>query len=1266
MTRTNKIKKKSSVNPKTHLSIKPRGISGITKKKLANKLMNGKISSKLLKHIKTKKHSSLGQDGGFLGLDYIALRWKMNKFLNIVKKLNESDVKFQKDIESYKLQAKLYEERANKKAEFQTNFIDAFRAKQMYIYYQADEKEAPKTKESKAIIIQDSLKILDNRMADLIGRINQLDKEIGKDMKEYNRLMKEFNAKTDNFEKITIKYSKISNFQQEIEELKRAYDSAVVMKQEGLSKADKNKVKKFEKHKEEYTKILSLTGQEIQNRIKIKQEIGDFQTTAEHYLDQFGAYEGKKKKAMGVLDLAFKKINCESGSGLLCQWVKEYTAFSSKLIDIDTMCGKIIDNMKKIQKSAEICVKNLVTVFQKYDKDPQPQAMLRFERDIIDLIKLFEIAGKIIGKLKAEFYKQTPAARINLDYNALTVDFNYLRAKLKVYVKMFDPNETDPTKDRKKTGGYRMFGGGFHGIDVNVQSGGSQGRGRGGPHGSGAHRGTGRGRGRGGTGGHGTAQPGKQNSQCYYNNKALTNEKFLEFKMKNFKKYKDLYDEIKDKTKNKDCFDDLDKFMIIFNNYYQVWLFWLNVAQNLNNINANPIADNIKDSLKYFEIIEKVLEEAEKTQPNTNDKWFWNDELKESLRKIFANIKHFNIPTDFNASLDDKNLNEIFIDTTNQPLSQEITMIRNKYNAAKDLVCKMNNGGNPSTTDFYGVEEWDEEIGTQNANCTPQLFPGTKDDFNNYLDNTIMQLIQPTDYPPKFDPAAAAAAQPTPAAPQVQAHAQAQAQAVATIQSAITTVQDLKNTIDNNNYLLYQSEYFDFLDSIQRGLKKQEETGITAANQSKLSDLLTRLKAHIDARTTLSPSEITNYKAEIALYNGWYLQPLLNAYEIVKARYFGDAQQEAKAKKAAEEVRKRIESGKPGDLAVQEVINMDEFKDPKSKAIAIVPGAAVVPPAAGTVAQPLGTAAAAAAGAAGAAAAPVVAPVPVAAPVAALTDKAAIKIELDATDANLIKDVRRRIYLFGDYDVQLKNITVEYEKIFKTFGDLLEGSSSIKKMSDTLQDLTQNLLELKYIEPKITSVTAKKDTSIRLPGADWLVPPAVKEFDKLQALTLSKELREAIKQNPTMHKIYEETTSASSEELRKLFEQILINAGDKNKVSNFFRVATNLDYLTKISDPANFNKIIEMLKATVKADGGDDTKNKVCNILNGIRENIGFADESIRKTMLETMNLYDPNAKDKNNPCFSEKKKDDKKDNKSGRGGRGGRGGRNHSGGYHR
>jgi len=1215
MTRTNKIKKKTSItsiNPKTQISIKPIHNSGITKKKNAkyyiqkNKLRNGKISSKLLEHIKTKKNKSLekelnyelNQYGGFLGLDYIALRWKMSKFLNIVKKLNESDVKFQKDIESYKLQAKLFEERANSKAEYQTQFIDAFRQKQMYKFYEQDEQEAPKTKETKAIIIQDSFKILDNKMVDLSGRISQLDKEIGKDMKEYNKLMKEFKSKVDNFEKITNKYSKISNFQEEIATLKKDYDSAILLKQEGLIKADKNKIKKFEKHKEEYTKILSLTAQEIQNRIKIKQEIGDLQTTSEYYLDQFGTYEGKKKRTKGVLDIEFKNIKCEFGSGteLLCKWVKQYTEFSNNLFTIDKICWNIISNMKKIQKSAEICVKNLVTVFQKYDKDPQPQAMLRFEGDIIELIKLFTLASKAIGKLKAEFYKQTPASRINIDYNELTVEFNYLRAKLKVYVNMFNPDQTDPTKDIKKTGGYRMIGG-------------SGGRGRGSPR-----------------------QPVAQKNICgspYYKDK-LDNKSFLKIKIDYFINYKKLYDAIKDKTKIKDCFNNLDNFKIIFNNYYQVWLFWLNVNQNLNNVNTNDITADNKKSLEYFQIIKKVLEEAVKTKPTDNDKWFWDDNLKDSIRQIFAKITHFEIPNDFTIrNIKQLNLKEIFIDTTPHPTAQaEIDTIRakNDYDATKHLVCKMNNDGSPSThpKDFYGVEQWDKEVETIVTYCS-QLNGSNNDVFNKYL-NELIQNIQKSKYPDYFDPNTATA---PPAPTQPAPTAQAQNDAKTRIQDLIKKAQKLKTDVDNN-YLFYQGEYVDFLDSILRVLKKQEETVIIAANQTKLDAILTSLQTHIDTKTVLSPAEIANYKAEIAIYTGWYFQPILNAYEVVKARYYGNTQQEAKTTKAVDEVRKKIESGTPGDIALQEVINMDEFKDPKSNPLPVVPGATVVLPPTGT----------------GTALDTTITSTPITNNQKEQNNqdkkerdkKEQDKKKIEATDANLIRDVRRRIFLFGDYDVQLKNISTEYENIFKTLGNLLEGSSSIKKMADTLQGLTQNLIELKYIEPKITGVSAWKDTSIRLPGADWIVPPAVKEFDKLQALSITKELQEARKKNRDMYKIYEETTSATSEELRKLFEQILINAGDKSKVSNFFRVATNLDYLNKMSNPANFNKIIEMLKATVKVDGSEDTKHKVCNILNGIRDNIGFADDKIRATMLETMNLYDPNAKDKNNPCYSEKK----------------------------
>jgi hypothetical protein len=199
-------------------------------------------------------------------------------------------------------------------------------------------------------------------------------------------------------------------------------------------------------------------------------------------------------------------------------------------------------------------------------------------------------------------------------------------------------------------------------------------------------------------------------------------------------------------------------------------------------------------------------------------------------------------------------------------------------------------------------------------------------------------------------------------------------------------------------------------------------------------------------------------------------------------------------------------------------------------------------------------------------------------------------------------------------------------------------------MADTLQGLTQNLLELKYIEQKITGVTAKKDTSIRLPGADWILTPAVKEFDKLQALSITKELQEARKKNPIMYKIYEETTAASDDDLRKLFEQILINAGDKNKLALFFRIADNVQYLTKISNPNNFNKIIDMLKSAI-IPGGEDSKRKACNILNSLSTIVGFSNVDIKKTMDTTMASYDPDAlKNGKVPCYyEEKKKDDHK-----------------------
>ena len=68
----------------------------------------------------------------------------MYKFNNIISKLNNYDSKMQKDIESYKIQAKTFEMRAQDKAAINTEIINNLRNKIMIDLYQRDEQEMPR------------------------------------------------------------------------------------------------------------------------------------------------------------------------------------------------------------------------------------------------------------------------------------------------------------------------------------------------------------------------------------------------------------------------------------------------------------------------------------------------------------------------------------------------------------------------------------------------------------------------------------------------------------------------------------------------------------------------------------------------------------------------------------------------------------------------------------------------------------------------------------------------------------------------------------------------------------------------------------------------------------------------------------------------------------------------------------------------------------------------------------------------------------------
>ena len=1003
---TNKIKKKSNKHRLTHRQHIQK-YSGVSKK--YKTLVNNNKTQRMINRIRTARRAEpIGetrlsthklQNGGFLGLDYIALKWKLHKFENIIKKLNAFDKSMEKDIESYRIQSKEFEERAKEKADLQTQYITQYRAKVIYEIYKIDEAEAPKNKEATKIAVEDSLITINNHITTIAGRIGQLDKEIGKDYPEFSRLMESFEGKAEKFREITKKYSENSKFYQEVKELKRSYDLTIGAKdQSGIGGRHKSKVKKFEKNKDIYMKILELTDANIEERRKKEQEVADLLRTTEYYKDQFGSYRGKKKITPGKLDKDMIGIKCSATTGLLCDWVANYRKLAEDIFVIAKMCADIIKKMGDIKKSAEICVKNLNTVFPEgFKKDPQAQAMIRFENQMIYLIDMFGKAGKEIGLLKAEFYKQTPAARIMIDYNELTVEFNYLHERLKSYKEVFSPEKSMPKEVQK--------------------------------------------------GGAGAPRQTAHKTPCEkITLDGLTNRFFYKQAEINklFETYKNLVAEIKGKDS---CFKKLANFKKIFTIYFKVWLFVLNLNTNLNDsTELSSLPDYIVESLKYFKAIEYMLENTNEQNTDLN-KWNWDKNMISFIKAKFERNKL--MPIDSIIPNNFKTLKTTLTILHNDNINANL--LNNKYKYVKDIVRRVEkklhsglpNGQSTKDSDFFGVLEWDANIGTQDED---NLYKGTKNVFNNYL-RVLFDNIPKTDttyYLPKTAPSPSTT--PTTSATTTSTPGTGGFD----IDANITTVEECLDTLNINPSFQWQDEYTDFLKQIQRALKSQKkEKGtiiIEAANQKDIEKVINELKNKIDGYDSLNSHEIKYYKSAIGKYTGLDLQPLLNIYDEVISRSYTPTE----ALKATEEAKKLIEEGKRGPVAEAEIL--DKYKDKKSPPARANPvlisstssGTGAPLPSSGTGA-----------------------PSPSGSPQKSNTnskDSDALKtMSMKDYDANLIQHVLHRVNLLKDYPVQFSALKTEYTKIYGSLTSLVEGSVAIKNLADKLQKMTQTLLELKYI-----------------------------------------------------------------------------------------------------------------------------------------------------------------------------------------------------------
>jgi hypothetical protein len=1097
------------------------------------------IQTTLKNHKHTKTYL---QKGGIFGLNYIKLKIHISKYKNLIVRLNKFDAKVNKEIASSEQRVKLYENNANKKAKLQTEFINNYRAKIILQIYQQDKTEAP---ESDIVITksnQDTLANINNNLVGIDKRISQIDKDIREDMPEFNRLYKLFSKNLDTFTKINEDYGKFGTFQQEIENLREKYDLFLPNKKT-LSSKDKQIITKYEKNKVDYDYILTLTKSDMEKRRKVEQKINDFFQKAQYFADQFGQFSGKRKIGLGILDKDSNKIRCEGNQGLLCEWGKKYEEFSTYLISIDAACKYIKECLEKIQVEAQSCVNNLSTVYKDYKTDSDPQAVTRFENDITHLITAhLTVCVDYIRDLKIAFYNQMPASRTMIDYNSLTAEFNHIGKRLDVYAKIFDKKQTIPTeKDiikKTKKGGYIMIGG---------------------------------------------AQPPPQRRKTQAPRtptceesiiiEPLTNAKFYKENISNLKNYEFLKKSIKDNTNNSSCFKDLNTIKIICENYFKVWLFFLNAVKNLN---LQPTITNLSQpeiaTIKYLIAINKLL-------TNTN---ILTDEIKAFIISSFADnnkITDIKIPDYFkdppqnpppNPPQQPRLLRKSLIELYNQATiaQPDANPITNTW--VNDMIYKVLTPqqipiSNIGDNDFFGVLEWDSTI-IINPSINPpppnlQYIPTETNVFNKFYDTCKNEVDANTNnlYTPQ--PLAPGA----PAAPGVAAPAQVAAPVVApvytttikTIDEALKTVVDIKDEISGNP-ILYENDYSDLVNDINKGLMKQKELKIdNIANQDKLYILLNNIHTSMISSSDLTDAQKNNYKIGVLNYNN-------NLYYAVETynKVISNLCTVEQAIKAVGEVNKLIENNTAPSYAYNEVIKKPEYicnsvdiNKPATPAIPATPATPATP----------------------------IAPTPLD-PAVAAKSKNDIPSDSKYTpgDVQTIKNVLYRFYNepgLEQYTIQRDAIKVAYINIDKLLEDITGNSDkSSKRLGDNLQKMTQLLLELKTIEPKIIDVSVKKDKSIKLNLGSLTINPVTTNFPDSQLLPHAAALEAARKDDRSVFKIFEEATAMNSKEFEDMFTQILLlNAKSPNK-AQLEAFKTNISFMSKLEKEENLKAIVEKLK----------------------------------------------------------------------------------------
>lgn len=447
-----------------------------------------------------------------------------------------------------------------------------------------------------------------------------------------------------------------------------------------LGKADKSVLAKYRANKADYDYILSFTEQNLQSVRELQQRISNFTITMEYYKNQFGMYKAEGYKAKGA------QGSIKVG-GKLKKWAELTDTLAASLIGVFDNAKEIINFLEDIKTAITKCRTILVTVPEYHNKEANANAILWFEHDVEDMIKIVKELKKHFGDMKNEFYNQISAENMYSNYNYNSRFLRVIEIRLKFYGWMIDRAFTLDTLDemggvkgmsskryiKASSGGYyNLFGG--SGIPSKKTPSGRISTIA--PHG------------------------GKKFNEC--------NELINLTPLANIK-IKDLVASLQIATKTNDFIDtsnncytkNKSEFINIINNKYARYLFLAYLEKNILDQKELDKDDKLKKGITIFTNVLKLLNE------NAN----WNDDDKKKIAEIFKKeqIERIVPNNKLKNCKIEKTLSELFEPNSSKPkagLSPEEQDISNYLikilhtDFLKELLSHTSNK-------FYGVLDYD-------------------------------------------------------------------------------------------------------------------------------------------------------------------------------------------------------------------------------------------------------------------------------------------------------------------------------------------------------------------------------------------------------------------------------------------------------------------------------------------------------------------------------------------------------------------------------